>query len=321
MSLNPKPAIGIFLDDQTIGEFTNSLEIAAFGAIFNNVEREWPLLEPQCQSADCEWPQINTLAVCYAMRNITEEIRAESRTNGSEIVPLQTNTASLMNGTALLSEEEDIFLGAYAGAVNITAIEPDFLLITEGEAEHAFPFPRNTIAFKDEQDMLDTTFSQLLMVYNNLNTDFEDPSTRYRAVEILMHFCVRTLDVEVKQGESSTKSINTHTKISEIKGSTFSVNGPGETGYMELSSADEEEHFRLIESADLGQLDEDLGRAFAGYFTGRSRENVQPGEMTRQIGMNMFRGVEPDTPTREADERVLRNLEGIVDTIATSMTN
>jgi hypothetical protein len=303
------------------GEFTNNLEAAAFGAVFSNVEREVPVLLPRCQSADCGWPAFDTLGVCWEMHNITDKLDVEVTSEAIGIGEQQVNVARLMNGTAIMRESDGLYLPTFAETVNITWVEPN--LVGNGDGDLKFPYPRKTVSFQDDQDLLDTTFSHVLMIYNNMNSNFEEPSARYRAVEILMHFCVRTLDVKVDKGQAHTRSIKSHTQITHINEGTFTISGKGETNYFELSSEDKETTFKLKEFYD---LDRELGDALSGFYSGyyvvrTAIEELQPRQLTRHVGLNMFKGVNFKVPAEEADKRVLENLGRVLDTLSTSMTN
>lgn len=297
----------------------NGLETAAFGSVFNNIDRKWPLLDPICQSADCEWPQFNTLGVCLDVRNITDDLNVTETFGSGGIENRQLNTVALRNSTAVLMEQEP-YIEAVVQAVNITSLKPDFSLIAGEDSNATFPFPRTSYSFESDRGLLGTAFSQLVMIYNNPIVGFRNSSSRYRAAEILLHFCVHTLDVKVNQGESSTKSVRSYTNVTASQRSTVSINGNGQKGYFELSSADGEDHFRLIDFVDFGQLDDNFGRAFSGYYTSLPLAEQQ-GEITRQLGLNMYQGVTLETSMQDTDTMVWENLGKALDTIGVSMTN
>ncbi|KAH8173784.1 hypothetical protein LIA77_05203 [Sarocladium implicatum] len=306
-------------DDAVVSKFVNGLETAAFGSVFNNIDRKWPLLDPVCQSADCEWPRFDTLGVCLEMRNITDKLNVTVTLGSGGIESRQLNTVSLVNGSAVLVEQET-YGGSLEQAVNITALKPETSLVAGDDANTTYPFPRTSYSFQDDPELLGTTFSQLIMIYNNPLVKFRESDSRYRAVEILLHFCVHTLDVKVKQGESKTESVQAHTQVTATQRSTVSIDGAGKAGYFEMASADGKEKFRVIDYVDFGQLDDDFGRAFSGYFTNLIGSDRQ-GEMTRQLGLNMYQGVVDGASTQETDTMIWNNLEKALDTTGTSMTN
>ncbi|KAL2211302.1 hypothetical protein CC79DRAFT_194693 [Sarocladium strictum] len=300
--------------------FLDNLEASAFGAVFSNVNQKLAMTAPRCQSADCSWSHFDTLAVCYEMKNVTENLTVNITRERPILVEEQVNTASLMSGKAFLREVEGIGLGGFNVAVNITSLEPNLSFITEdGDGDLSFPYPRKSVGFEDRKDLLNTTFSQFLFVFNNLDTSFEKPEKRYRAVEVLMHFCVQTLEVKVDQGEPKTRAIKSYTNVTRVNAATVSLDGVGESAYYEMSSQDQKVKFKLLEYL---QLDQDLRQALSGFYTARSTsEPLQTGEMTKQIGLKMFRDVGFVTPGAEADEKVWKNLEGVISTIATGMSN
>ncbi|KAK0391655.1 hypothetical protein NLU13_1154 [Sarocladium strictum] len=324
------PAINLGTDfESDVVNFNNRFETAAFGAVFNPIDRKWPALEPRCQSADCRWPRFNTLAVCLEMRNVTDQIDISEEIgedNGQEV---HRNKASLLNGTVTI--EETTTFGRGDLAINITAIGKDFLPVGSERTNETFPSPRASIAFDSDDDLLRSAFSQLLVLYNNPNVDINRPKVRYRAAVILMHFCVRTLEVEVKQGQSSINSVKSYTRITDSQSATVSITGKGAEGFYELSSEDGKDKFRVLEHVGFNEIDENFGRAFSGYYTGHYagllRVEQRQGALTRQLGINMFQDVKalrvdvPNTPPEEVDQKVWKNLGQALSTIGTSVTN
>lgn len=314
------PTSVVRADISLVGGFLDNLEASAFSAVFSNVNQKPAMTAPRCQSADCSWPHFDTLAVCYEMKNVTEDLTVNVTRGKSVLTEEQVYTASLMSGKVFLREIDAANLGGLKVAVNITSLEPNLSLITEdGDGGLSFPYPRKSVAFKDRKDLLNTTFSHLFFVFNNLDTSSETPQKRYRAVEVLMHFCVQTLEVKVDQGDPKIRAVKSYTNVTRVNEGTFSLDEVGESAYYEMSSEDQKVKFKLMEYL---QLDEDLGKALSGFYTARSTPDPsQVGEMAKQIGLKMFRGVDYVTPIAKADEQVWKNLEGVIETIAMGMSN
>jgi hypothetical protein len=304
----------------TTDRWVNKLEAAAFGAVFTHANQNLQPLTPQCQSAECRWAGFDTLGVCFEMRNITDRLDVNVTQNGTGIFGRQINKASVMDGRIFIREEDEKAEYRSTETANITVFVPDSAIPLSGTA-FDFPYPRESVGFEDQKQLLDTTLSHFFLMFNNVHVKFENAARKYRAVEVIMHFCVQTLDVAVGQGEASTKSVKSHTRVSRVHESTMTIGfeDKGDPWYYEISSEDNKTDFRILEYSS---LEANLADAMSGFYTADRGISVSEiGQMTRQLGLKMFHDLDTTSKAEEADKKVWENLENIFATLAMGITN
>lgn len=299
---------------------------AAFQAAFYTTDQSWPQLEPTCPSAHCTWPLFNTLAICTSLGNVTGHLKIEEIDAKSSMEDRRYNVSLPLN---LGNLNEEWMGGVPRRHVNMTspAIPPAQYTETpvsssEDSLEEfpltraPFPDKRNTLHDWGNDDILLSTFSQYTFIYNVDNTDPDDKDHRFRAVEVLWHFCVDTYNVTVTDGITSTEKVGNSVKIDEI-----SVNSDGLNSFTLAARVDDgsKETFNISASWAYSRLDWDFRDVLGGAWSDMYGIG-QYTEFNYQLGRNLYRGVNDNMTVVEADERMWNNLQNLTGTIANGMT-
>lgn len=203
--------------------------------------------------------------------------------------------------------------------MNVTDMED--LLDVPG-IRSTFPDERDTLFDWGNPDIVLSTFSQFTFIYNVENTDPDDKDHRFRAVEVLWHFCVNEYNTSVSEGVTTTETVQTTVQIDTIHTipqapiNSFTLSsaagGEGEKGAGETT-------FNVSSAWAYDRLDWDFREVLSGawsdmYAVGRYTE------FNYQWGTNLFRGVDRNMTVGETDERMWKNLEALTGTIADGMT-
>lgn len=251
------------------------------------------------------------------MSNVTDSLKVKEleKENGRNL----RYNATLLDGEVFLYEN----LEMNAKTLNMTSLEPTTTPDPDPESDmdpsdfvYYFPPVYKSIAHASDSDVLGATFSQFYLIWNNINTDPEDKDHRYRAVELLWHFCVKKYEVIVTGGVATTNATETTTRIVD------SSNGTA-TGlpFFALASAEGDQTFKVADEWEYIRLDLDFRRAFAGDFSTSDGIDASYTEMLGTIGQNVFEGLDSNMTVEAYDDKEWNNLGQAAQTIANSMTN
>lgn len=308
---------------------------AAFQAAFYTVDQSWPQVEPACPSADCSWPVFNSLAVCASLGNVTEHLIISEEDPEREWDERLFNATLPLNLGYVLEEWMDNKPRRHVNMTSpIVPQEADFpdlepwsnMTIQEIDEDlddlpstfSAFPDERHTLYDWGNKDIILSTFSQFTFIYNIENTDPEDKDHRFRAVEVLWHFCVDRYNVSVSEGATKTEKVSSTVKIDEISKipesmmNSFTLASDPDSGSKET--------FNISASWAYSRLDWDFRETLSGawsdmYGVGRYTE------FNYQWAKNLYRGVNGNMTAVETDDRMWKNLQNLTGTIADSMTS
>ena len=112
----------------------------------------------------------------------------------------QVRNASLSNGAYLL------------GGPNTYNLNISFPYESAADKDSSDPRGR-TLSYIEQPDLLDTAFADFFIIYTN---DTQGPvAVPFRAVEVLMHFCVNTYSISVIGGVAETTQLASDTNITE----------------------------------------------------------------------------------------------------------
>jgi hypothetical protein len=181
-----------------------------------------------------------------------------------------------------------------------------------------FPPRRPTIGFgaAEDEDTLRSAFFQLLFIYTNEAIDSGDKDHRFRAAEVLWHFCVHTYDVGVEDGVTRTSVAAAHVEIVDVENESNDV-----TNYFTLADAEGRDRFNVTQAWAYERLDGDLRRAFAGAYSTNYGPDDDYSEFNAEFGNNMGKGVDPSAMgPQEIDAKVWANLQAMTGNVAQSMT-
>jgi hypothetical protein len=282
---------------------------AASQAALNTVNNSWPMPQPRCPSSECSWPEISSLAVCSSIANVTEHL--EWAQDG----PDDAWMASLPNGfgyVVLNSIDREM--------MNISSPEapmPEFSdLLPNMTREELSDLPplvyptRPTLGNWDSPDLTRATFSQLFVVFNNYDNNTDH---KFRAVEILFHFCVNTYNVTFQDGTPYTALVASHVEIDAHASNTT------QGGAYTMMDMHGEGAFKVEDTTDYSILETILRQDFTGPWSSSFSVDVTS-PFQRQIGKNLYDEVNRRTPLVEAEQRMWNNLLKMTGNIADSMT-
>lgn len=305
----------------------DAVERNVFQAAFFNVDNTWPNAEPRCSGANCTWPVFSSLGICATLSNITDQLRIEETTDEFRKDALNASLP-LHNGTAYLLESFDKSDDNTQPIMNMTSPEPldytaqlNVSTMTQEEVQSAFeeaykwPPERESLAEWGNSDLLRAAFSQFYFIFANDNVA-PDSGDRYRAVELLWHFCVHDYEVTVQDGESRTETVNAETKITKVERS--SADGGPNTFWM--ANAHGNETFPVMERWEYTRLDPDFRRAFSGAHSTRWGTDADYTEFNRQFGLSLYQGTSNNMSVQDVDDKMWDNLGRLSWNIARSMT-
>ncbi|KAF4465113.1 Carboxylic ester hydrolase [Fusarium albosuccineum] len=189
---------------------------------------------PIYKTGFCNFPEINTLGVCFVVHNVTDKLqiskarKGKNSTGGIKEVlglhipsedwlgrPTEFNTdergtlmnATLPNGASLVGLPGHLVL-------NVSSLPNQVSHVSENEA-HMLPLAGNnsTLTFQDYQVSGLMAFTMIwinhgyIPIYMN---DLQAPVDSFRAVEVLFHICTKTYDVSVRTGVTNTTLVATN---------------------------------------------------------------------------------------------------------------
>lgn len=300
----------------------------AFQAAFLSVQTTWPDSEPRCSGANCTWPIFSSLGACATLSNVTEFLSVDDDRDEFGDAALRASL-QLQNGTAYMLEDVGKNMDNTQPIVNITSIEPldstrelNVSGLTPEEFSEIFqeaynwPPARESLGDWGNPDLVPSTFSQFYFIYANDNVE---PSTgaRYRAAELLWHFCVHDYEVEVIDGEPRTRIVDSMTRIERVDKPSASEQG---TNTFWLSNAAGNETFPIAEKWEYTRLDLDFRRAFMGAHSTRWGTGADYSEFNRQFGLNLYDSVDRNMSIADTDAKMFDNLGRLTSNIARSLT-
>lgn len=283
------------------------------------------MAEPSCSSGDCRWETFDSLALCYDMQNITDKLDVTSRDSATGVeqnatiyLPLQGNF-SLTDAWSITSYIQDYNIFNFTSprsSLNPSGgfIEPDY---------NSFPRFRESAAHANDSDVLRATASQWFAIYNNLNVDKDDDEHKYRAVELLWHFCVKSYNVSVEGGKPKTKVVATSTKVRNGQGYDFDLplNEDDEKRNFTLLSESGKSKFKVFNTEEYNRLDDSFRHALSGGYNTMWTDEAMFNEFSRGISQKLFAGINENTTVEDTDKEVWNNLEVLAATVSDAVTN
>lgn len=181
-----------------------------------------------------------------------------------------------------------------------------------------WPEKRNTLYDWENPDVLSTTFSQFTFVYNMMDTDPEDKDHRFRAFEVLWHFCVDTYNVTVTEGVLKSERVRSSVELDKVNRwvehgmDSYTIAAEGVDG--------QKESFNVSSSWAYTRLDLDFRDTLGGAWSDMWGTGAYT-EFSFRLGRNLYRGTESNMTVVDADDKMWKNLQSITGTIANSMTS
>lgn len=312
--------------ERSISSTPNGIENVAFQAVYQPADQSWPMTEPTCSSGDCRWKTFDSLALCYDMQNVTDKLTITTK-DGAAVSVEQNATLTLpIQGDFYLADVWSITSGIQQyNILNLTSPWPNLgNSATFMETDlNSFPRFRESIAHANDSDVLRATTSQWFAIYNNANADKNDEDHKYRAVELLWHFCVKTYNVSVEGGTPKTNVVATSTKVREGQGYGFDrpLNEDTDLRNFTLVSENGQSKFSVFDTFDYRRLDIHLRSAFEGGYSTMWTDEAPFNEFSRGISQKMFDGINVNTTVADADKQVWDNLENLAAAVSDATTD
>ncbi|KAK7943978.1 uncharacterized protein PG986_013091 [Apiospora aurea] len=170
------------------------LKQAIFNGAFTAPNETIPHIAPDCPSAECKWPIYHSLSVCTEVVNLT----AQGNTTLLTALRKQTATTltAAMNATLAMRQYQQ----SYAGDSTVPA---QFQVMIQG-----LPFP--TYAFDAEDN--GAIVSDLIIAYSEtmLRVDSSTGAvdvSGFQFLELAISWCTKSFSTEVKDGKAVTKEV------------------------------------------------------------------------------------------------------------------
>ncbi|CAM1506555.1 Fc.00g061960.m01.CDS01 [Cosmosporella sp. VM-42] len=230
------PSSGVLPD--ILKSYLPEIKVATQIGITTPPDQEIPFVEPTCNTGDCDFPRFNTVGVCAATHNVTHllEVSEVDKAAWREIIQSldpflygESHNKSLGHTVVLnASLPNGVYLAGGTKLPNINvSVSAD--AYRSGEFGEAWTFAPKTLTFNDEKDRLGSAVLNFFIIWINKSYfprgELEeghpkDPRTAhaFRAAEVLLHFCVKTYDVSVRSGHTTTELVRTETTVQTTNG-------------------------------------------------------------------------------------------------------
>ncbi|KAK7219396.1 hypothetical protein V2G26_007399 [Clonostachys chloroleuca] len=151
--------------------------------------------------------------------------------------------------------------------------------------EDNWPLSRTHVADWDNPDLPLVTIAKLFMIYNNRRASSK---SSYRAIEILLHFCVKIYSLKVENGIQILSLSSTTTKVQKV---FKSHNVTLQNHWITMRNEDRTKAVNITAIQEYLNLALRYTAAFNGYREAVVDSNTQP-TFGYQFVVNLYNGVE-----------------------------
>ncbi|KAH8899409.1 hypothetical protein GQ53DRAFT_836453 [Thozetella sp. PMI_491] len=288
-------------------------------AIYHHADTPFPHSSPTCSSGECRWERVSSLAVCVSTADVSDKLSVSDEMKTTELGAdrsanrgIVVRNASLPNGVFLIG-------GPNSYSLNISSApswtrDPDSLL-------------QESIAFTNESHLDSSALANFFVVYAEEGTGGVPEPRTFRAMEIILHFCVNTYEVGVSRGIATTALVDTTTEVISNPQDEAHVVPPRDATSSGLGSV-------ILQSRSDGKrygvtgdhakaLRDYLESVFVGTYSSKHGAKVARSTAASDaLGTAMYKGehVGGTTAASSAEERgaVIGN---VMRNVATSLTN
>jgi hypothetical protein len=283
-----------------------------------------PPLQPLCSTGNCQWQNFSSLAVCSAVADVSDRltISNQARILGGSLGGTNNETAHetrLPNG---------LFLAGSTTTYNLNVSWPHGSSSTSGEGfdgpdgRESFLPARTSLAFTSEDGRVSSAIANFFLVYTNQTAALASDSQQqavFRAVEVLLHFCVNTYQASTSGGVSTSRVVHSSMLAAEDEASSAVISArdaPPSSRRVVLRAASAEEGVYSVKREDVKLLNNYLLSLFSGTYSHRYRETNRGGTATSEaLGLAMF-GREP-----RGDYEMRAVVSNLTTNVAISLTN
>lgn len=288
-----------------------------------------PHLQPLCSSGDCEWRNFSSLAVCSAVADVSDRLAISNQTRARNLgVSLGSannesiREARLPNGLFLAGSTTSCNLniswpGASANGGGVGDASNDG---TGSQGESFLP-TRTSLAFSDQDGRVSSAIANFFVVYTNQTADRASDSqqeTVFRALEVLLHFCVNTYQASTARGLSTSRVVHSSTLAAQDGSSSstlVSVRDGAPPRRLVLRAAGGEGVYS-VKRDDVKLLNSYVLSLFAGTYSHRYGKAIGGETATSEaLGLAMFQR----EPCDDGEMRAV--VSNVTNNVATSLTN
>ncbi|ERS95456.1 hypothetical protein HMPREF1624_08334 [Sporothrix schenckii ATCC 58251] len=161
-------------------------------------------LSPECSTAECSFPSFATLGICAKVANATSLLNITVLPNAG------------FNDSSGWGDEATINMRMVA--YNVTAPQPGAWITTPVAYTMNLLTLNESFFFRDDSDVRYTTLYDGLLIYSNgPNMSYPNHDVaavpQFQALELVLHLCVKTLDVRVSEGRPVTTTTSEQCRI------------------------------------------------------------------------------------------------------------
>ncbi|CAH0028114.1 unnamed protein product [Clonostachys rhizophaga] len=284
---------------------------SAYQAAIYTVNESWPVPQPNCSEVKCNWSSYSSLGMCASITNVTDQLNmtttwAQPSSEDPSVNITAYNITLPKNLGYLRWKDVDDSI-----QLNMTTPRKDpYGIVTDQDS----PLENRWTSLGDwnNTDILSATVAQSFYIYSNTNPD---RSQKFRAIEILYHFCVYNYESEFINGTSTTKTLSSTVQIDQMNFPGYKY-GQNYTSFR-MKDADGDAAFNVTVTYAHSLLALGLGFSGAytlGDFTGGN------GIYGENMGRNFFNDMSKSSSDAEIDEKTWRNAQKLTNNVADGMT-
>ncbi|VUC26724.1 unnamed protein product [Clonostachys rosea] len=284
---------------------------SAYQAAIYTVNEFWPVPQPNCSEVKCNWSSYSLLGMCASIRNVTDQLNLTTKwtqpSSDDPSVNMTVYNVTLPKNLGYLrwKDVDDSI------QLNVTTSRKDpYGIVTDQDS----PLENRWTSLGDwnNTDILSATVAQSFFIYSNNNPD---RAQKFRAIEMLYHFCVYNYESEFINGTSTTKTISSTVQIDQMNFPGYKY-GQNYTSFR-MKDVDGNAVFNVTVTYAHSLLALSLGLSGSytlGDFTGGS------GVYGENLGRNFFNDMSRSSPDTEIDEKTWSNVQKLTNNIADGMT-
>ena len=286
-----------------------------------------PDVQPFCTSGNCTWPSYRSLAICARSADVTSSLQTSNVLISGDAPGERKQTAKKW----YLSPQDFLVNDGYVlGNLSSAAQRQPILSIGHpndpgdpfGDKNQTSGNPialnfSSSVAFKDSPRPLADVF----MIYTNTAPSFGNDQDNFSAFEFVLEWCVQNFTTMVASGQASTERFDSFRDFNPPDPNSKNAD-------VQAKPNDGDSLHYIINSGDHYILQSYFRALFQGTVNlTRSLDAVVPKSATNDASQALFQPFDFNGETLNGADAVsgrglgISGLQGILDNIATGMTN
>lgn len=278
-------------------------------------------LTPTCTAATCHFPTTTSLAVCAAVEDVSSRLSVSSLGWAGRNGEFDGSSGSWIYRASL---PNDVHLTGITGSYGLNMSSPSLPSDLESNSiqsplspNASFVSPASrTLAFRDKRSLSQAAIANFFLVFSNqTESPDSDELPSFRAVEVLLHFCVRTYSVSVENGVPISTVTSTTANTEDGSGSGAEndgiiLKGPQDTTFV-------------VGRSRLQRLQSYTRRVLSGEYAVIGKGMAQPTVASEAFGTALYGGSRADKVGRAVggDASAKDIVAAVSENIGTSLTN